>query len=447
AAAALAIDAALARCLPADRDRDVAARYRPMAVADARACLAPLSLDAVFAATHTAMPARVSIVAPLLHAGVADLLRTRSVADWQAWLRVRCIDRAAPLLDADLRRRHQRFYGRALRGERRAAPVWKQVLAAIDRDLGEAMAECYVARHVAADTRSVVQALFERLRAALRARVLRADWLSDTGRARALAKVDTLRASLVAPTAWPDWRELLLTQGSFHRRLRAARAYALRQRLRGLTAAAAAAWTMPAHRVNARYDPHRNRIEVPAGILQSPLFDVHDTLARQYGAIGAVMAHEMSHALDDQGRLFDGDGRFGAAWPPSDDAAFAARAQRIVARFDGLPLIDGIALDGRLTLGENIADLAGLAIAWDAWQTAQDDDGALRQRDARDFFFAWARLWRQALTPDAARQRARFDHHAPAALRANVAAMALPAFDAAFAVQGSRDPGERLGVW
>ncbi len=473
---ALALDAELAQQRPAETQRDVAALHRPLPFDNARRAMVPLSIDGCLAAAGMEPPPTLSLPAPAYHATVARLLASAPLAQWQAWLRVRVLDAAAAELPSTFRAWHHRFHGRALRGMRVQPLRWKQVLAAIDRAAPDAMAQLYVARHVSADTAPRMRALFESLRDALRARIAAADWLGSVARRSAIGKIDAMRARLVAPVRWPDWSEVDLGAAGFHASLRTLRAHALRRRLRTLHAGTSADtidaissqaddWSMPAHRVNARYDPQANCIEVPAGILQPPFFDPQASRASQYGAIGAVMAHEMSHGVDDQGRRFDADGRLGEGWPAEDVAGFDRRADAVAAWFDAMP--DGVGgwVDGRRTLGENLADITGLAVAWDAYRTdraegawdgqveAQESSGAMplapvdADADAQGVFIAWAAIWRQLLTPAEAQRRAALDHHAPAALRATVAPAALDGFWPAFDGRRSADARGVPRVW
>ncbi|MFC3129872.1 M13-type metalloendopeptidase [Coralloluteibacterium stylophorae] len=447
AAAALDLDAALAAALPSPRERDVAAFHQPLSWTDAARRLAPWRLAPCLAAAGVAPPARLSLAVPGFHARAAGLLRERPVEAWRAWLRARLLDLHARHLDADLRARYQRFHGRALRGRARP-PEWRQVLEDLDLDLGDALSELYVARAVDGGLRPRMQAVFDGLRTAFLARIDAARWLGERGRRHARAKIAGMRAALVAPECWPDWHGFDTGNDGYAGLLAEARRRARTRLLQRLAAGVGAAWDMPAHRVNARYDPARNRIVVPAALLQPPFLDGVDPAAL-YGGIGAVMAHEMTHALDDQGRRFDAAGRLAEdAWDASDRAAFDARLAALRAAFEGRGLGDGLRLDGALIAGELVADFGGLAIAHDALRAVLRAGGAgdaERAAADRRFFIAWAVLWRQCLSVEERRLRASVDPHPPAALRADAPARALPAFAAAFG--GDAGTGAGLGVW
>ncbi len=450
ARAAFDIDRALSSMLPSAPERDVMADYRLLGWEDAQAVLAPLSLQRGFVESQVSPPPRISIAAPDFHVGLALLLHERPVSHWRSWLYVRLLDLAAPDLDADMRRRHARFHGQGLRGLRCAAPLWKQVLSAIDRDASHAMAELYVRGLDVSAMRWPIRAIFERLREAMRGRLACAAWLGEAARAQSLAKIERMRADLVAPAEWPDWSQCATIAASYRLLLREVRTHAQRRLLKKLDAAGPGIWSMPAHHVNARYDPHRNRITVPAAILQPPFFAPDADHAANYGGIGAVMAHEMSHGFDDQGRRFDADGRLGAGWAVGDSEAFAGRAERVRACFDGLRHRGG-SVDGLRTLGENIADLTGLAVAWDALTADTGSrfggDAGAEAECARRFFIAWAVLWRQNLTPEEAILRNISDPHAPCTLRVNLPARSLPAFHIAFAAPPGAAMSPTPSVW
>ncbi|HEY0180202.1 MAG TPA: M13-type metalloendopeptidase, partial [Dokdonella sp.] len=433
--------------------RDVTLRRRRVAIAAAdRECpCAPWS--AFFAAHGVAPPATFSLAMPAFHAEVQRLLADAPAAAWRAYLRFHTVDDLAAWLGDDLAAAAQRFRGGVLRGRRRLPPRWKRVLDAMNACAGDALGELYLAQAWTRAGAEAAEALVARLRAAFRARIERLDWMSAATRARALAKLAAMRVKIGGPAPRRDRSPLATSPTDWLENLLAARAFARRRLVAKLAAPTDAdEWPMTPQTVNAGYDPLRNEIACPAAILQPPFFDADADAALNYGGIGAVLAHEMTHGYDDQGSRFGADGRFDDGWSADDRARFDARARRLVEHFDAAN-VHGQPVDGRLTLGENIADFGGLAIAFDALRAAlAERGGADPMLDGYDqhqrFFLSWATIWRQTLAPAEARTRLRVDPHAPAALRVNLAAADLPGFFDAFSVgAAARAAHERLGIW
>jgi putative endopeptidase len=385
------------------------------------------------------------------------MLSTSPPDAWRAYLRCRILDDAAAYLDEVFALQHHRFHDEALRGQKAMKPHWKRVLGAIDAHVGEAMGKLYVARNFPADAKRQVLAMVDRLRDALGSRLRKLPWMSDATREIALRKLAALHVKIGYPETWRDWSGLATADRSLFANVRAARAFDRQwhaQRIGKPTDGSL--WPMPAHAVNAGYDPQRNEIVFPAAILAPPFFDPDADLALNYGGIGAVMAHEMIHGYDDQGSRFGPDGRFENWWADEDRARFDALAARLVAQFDAMPAGGDGRVDGKLTLGENIADFGGLAVACDALRDALAVD---RRADPmidghtqmQRFFFGWATIWRQNLTPDEARFRRAFDVHAPSAARANAAAAALDAYAQAFGCEAGdpmrQPPEDRVAIW
>lgn len=445
--------------------RDIRLSHRRIRLDQADRLYPMLRLPALFERLECPSPTHLSMPIPTFHAAADTLLRTCPVDDWQAYLRFHTLDQQAPWLDDVSAAAHHRFHCTFLRGQTDMAPHWKRVLRAINAHVGEAMGELFAARTLSTEARRQLGALVVRLRDALGQRIARADWMSQATQSEALRKLAAVRIGIGGPAQSRDWSALQTSAHDWHGNLRAARAHKMRQAVTQLQQPVDPdAWSMLPQTVNARHDPQRNAILFPAAILQPPFFDVQADDALNFGGIGAVIAHEMTHGFDDQGSRFDAEGRLRNWWSAADRARFDARAKRLAARFDGLRPgphtgyadTDDIPVDGQLTVGENIADFGGLATACDALQLADasgtiDDpmhDGYSR---IQRFFLNWAVIWRQNLTPDERRLRLQADPHAPAPLRANAAAAELDSFTNAFGcVPGDgmwRDREDRAGLW
>lgn len=451
--------------------RDLGLNYRRISLDHADRQHPMFGWSAFFAAQGIAPPAYFSLAMPAFHATWNAMLRELPIAAWRAYLRFHTLDAAAVYLDDATAAAHHRFHGEFLRGQPTPEPRWKRVLRAIDANIGEAMGQLYVARTCPAAARQAVEQLAERLRAALQARIERLDWMSAPTKAEALRKLAAMRVKIGGPAHWRDWSRLATSTGGWYANILAARAHQQRWMLARLGQPVdRSTWPMLPQTVNAGYDPQRNEIVFPAAILQPPFFAADADAALNFGGIGAVIAHEMTHAFDDQGSRFDADGRLANWWSALDRSCFEAAAQRLVDQFgsssDGAGATATAAacsehgqhasVDGRLTLSENIADFGGLAIASDALQAqlaAADEPDPMHDgySQTQRFFLNWAVIWRQNLTPDERRLRLRTDPHAPAALRANAAAANLAAYAAAFGCAPGdrmwRAAVDRIGLW
>jgi len=453
----LAFETALAAASTSRRElaRDIAARFRPVDLAAADRTMTRFAWSDFFRSLGIVPPARFSLAMPDFHAAVDALLASTPPAIWRAYLAFHTIDCAAPFLGRQLEQQHHDFHRRTLRGQKTAAPRWRRIIETIDAHVGEAMGRLYVARCCSIESKRQVEAIAENLRAAMRTRLEAIDWMTEPTRRAALRKLSALRFRIGHPDRWRDLSGLVTDPRSLYANVLAARRFEQHDRIARIGRRVdLTRWTMAPQTVNARYDPQRNEVVFPAAMLAPPFFDPDADAALNYGAIGAVVAHELTHAFDDQGSRFDASGRFENWWTEQDRARFDALADRMRAHFDAMPEIGGERIDGRLTLGENIADFGGLAIAFDALAraTARAADPMIDGfTQARRFFFGWATIWRQNLTLGEVSFRLRHDRHAPASIRANAAAVNLDGYRRVFrrADGGAMniESGNGVSVW
>lgn len=348
--------------------RDIGQRYRRVALDEADRQHPMFVWSTFFAAQGIASPPYFSLAMPSFHATVDAMLREVLDAVWRAYLRFHTIDQMAVHLDDATVALHHRFHGELLRGQRVLTPRRKRVLRAIDANIGEAMGQLHVARTFPPGAKHGAEVLVDRLRAALRIRIERLDWMGPQTRTHALRKLAAMRVKIGFPGHWHDWSGLDTSARNWCANIPSARALNHRWMLAKLGKPVdQLEWPMLPQTVNAGYDPQRNEIVFPAAILQPPFFDPDADDALNFGGIGVVIAHEMPRAFDDQGSRFGADGRFENWWSDADRARFEANAQRLIEQIDSLPGTEE-RVDGRLTLSENIADLGGLAIAHDVLQ-------------------------------------------------------------------------------
>ena len=414
--------------------------------------------------------------------GAASLWESTDLATLKEWLSASIIDARASLLSADFVEENFDFHGRTLSGTQELRPRWKRALSLIESYLGDAMGRAWVARHFPPDAKEAMDALVQRLLDAYGESIRGLDWMSEDTKVKALAKLATFNPKIGYPVKWRDYSTLHLdSSATLVDNVRAANAHATDREWAKLGGPVDRdEWYMTPQTVNAYYNPTQNEIVFPAAILQPPFFDAQADDAVNFGAIGAVIGHEIGHGFDDQGSRYDGKGNLSNWWTEEDRAAFEERTHALIGQYDVLtPSVllptegdEAVADDseggterslphvnGALTIGENIGDLGGMTIAWKAWVAALAEQGLTPRTapvideitGAQRFFFSWARAWRTATRPQFARQMLAVDPHSPAEFRCNQVLRNLDAFAQTFDVKPGDgmwlDPAERVTIW
>ena len=435
--------------------RDAELFYNPVGLAEADALTPNFPWTAFFESQGVAAPEMFSLAMPEFHAEVDAMLADVPVETWKAYLRFHGVDAASPYLSSEFVQANYDFYGRILRGQQEIEPEWKRALGTINRQVGEALGQIYVDVAFPAESKQRMEELVDNLSEALKARLEDLDWMGDETKARAMEKWATFDPKIGYPDKWRDWSGLETSRDSYIGNVLAANAFNYRWNLDKIGQPVdPTEWFMPPQTVNAYYNPQRNEIVFPAAILQPPFFDPEADDALNYGGIGAVIGHEMIHGYDDQGSRFDPQGNFENWWTEQDASGFSELTGRLVEQFNAYEAAPGQFVDGKLTLGENIADLGGLAVAYDALQRAREGkedpmiDGL--SQDQR-FYLNWATVWRRNFTDEELKVRLATDPHAPAGFRAAGAPSNLPAFAAAFECKAGdpmvRDGDDRIDIW
>jgi putative endopeptidase len=356
------------------------------------------------------------------------------LADWKAYLRWCVLDDAAPLLTTAFADEDFSFQ-RLLTGAQVMQPRWKRSLALTDRDLGDILGREYVKRYFPPAARERALKMVRNLEAALGDRIEALEWMGPETRRRALDKLHAFEERIGYPDQWREYPGLEIGESVYANHLSAQDVEARRNIDKLGKPVDRGEWRMTAPTVNAFYMSSLNSINFPAGILQPPFFDPSWDDAVNYGAIGAVIGHEMTHGFDDRGRQFDAQGNLDDWWTAEDAARYKERADKVVAQFNHYTVLDTLHLNGRLTLGENIADLGGLAVAYAALQKALagKSPGTIDgfTSDQR-FFLSWARVWRTLQRDEALRTQVLTNPHSPAMWRVNGPLSNLPQFAKAF---------------
>ena len=384
------------------------------------------------------------------------LMSTLTEQQMRDYLAGEVITRATSYLSDEMYMTSFDFYGRMLSGQKEPRPRWKRAQGLPNGLLGEAVGELYVERYFNQDSKDKMMKLITNLRKSLAAHIASLTWMSDTTKVNALVKLNSFTVKIGYPDKWRDYSGLQVDPDkSLYENIKAATIYETRRNLnKHGKPVDKDEWGMTPQTVNAYYNPTTNEICFPAAILQPPFFDVNADDATNYGAIGVVIGHEMTHGFDDQGRMFDQAGNMVDWWTEGDAARFQAAAEKLAAQFDQIVLVKDLHANGHLTLGENIADQGGLRIAYDAFrQTQQFKDGKLMDgfTPAQRFYLSYGRIWAENATEEAIFQQTKSDPHSIGRYRVNATLRNIDTFFEAFGIKkGDKlwlDPADRAIIW
>ena len=384
------------------------------------------------------------------------MLTEESPANWRAYLRFHTVDQAAPFLSDAFAEENFNFYSKTLRGQKEMQPRWKRTLSTLNGMAGEAFGQVYVAKTFPPESKARMETLVANLSAALKTRIENLEWMGDETKKKALEKWASFTPKIGYPDKWRDWSGLKTSRSSYLDNVDAALTFNYRHELSKIGKPVdKTEWGMSPQTVNAYYNPQQNEIVFPAAILQPPFFDPKADDALNYGGIGAVIGHEMIHGYDDQGSRFGATGNFENWWTDADKKGFEALTAKLVEQFDGYEAMPSMHVNGKLTLGENIADLGGLAVALDAMQRAQGADFKDPMIDGytqeQRFFMNWGTVWRRNFTPEELQVRLKTDSHAPANFRAIGAPSNMTHFATAFACKPGqpmvRGGDKQINIW
>ncbi|MGH3564733.1 MAG: M13 family metallopeptidase [Pseudonocardia sp.] len=377
------------------------------------------------------------------------------LADWKSYLRFTVVNTYAPVLGTAFADAAFEFHGKLLLGQEQQRPRWKRAVARVNEVLGEAVGKRYVERHFPPEAKQRIDTLVANLIAEFRTSIDELDWMSEPTKAEARDKLSTFAVKIGYPATWKDYSALEIRRDDLIGNLqRSAEVEFARELAKLGKPVDRNEWFATPQTVNAYYNPPMNEITFPAGILQPPFFDARADDAVNYGGIGAVIGHEISHGFDDQGRKFDGTGNLRDWWTPEDVTRFSERTARLVAQYGAYSPVEGGTVNGELTLGENIADLSGMAVAFKAYRRSLAGAPAPMldgfTGDQR-FFIGNAQVWRGKIRDDALRQQLLTDPHSPAQYRSNGVVTNLPGFYEAFDVAPTdklfRPAEERVALW
>ncbi len=386
---------------------------------------------------------------------IAAIYNETPIATLQAWQAFSTADSASPYLSKAFVDRSFAFHGKTLNGQPEQRPRWKRAVSAVGGSLGESLGKLYVAAYFTPQAKAQMEQLVSNLKVALHGRLERLTWMAPSTKAEALKKLDMMNVKVGYPNKWRDYSKLIIKKDDLYGNMERSIAFEWDYSLNKLKKPVdKAEWDMFPQTVNAYYSPVKNEIVFPAAILSPPFFDPQADLAVNYGAIGAVIGHEITHAFDDEGRESDETGQLRDWWTAQDAERFTVQAKKLGAQYSAFEPLPGAHINGELTMGENIADMGGVLIAYDAYHLALGGkpapviDGFTG--DQR-YFLAFAQIWRGKERDDALRNSLVTDPHSPSYFRANGAVRNSDAFYAAWNIKPGDKmyiaPEDRVRIW
>ena len=436
--------------------RDYQKNYNKLPYEDFKQIESPLDWDVYFESMGLAGLKELDAKQINFYKDMNKALRNTTVDEQKYYLAFNLLSAAAPYLSDDFVDADFEFYGKVMSGKQEQQPRWKRSLNTVNGALGEAVGEMYVEKYFPASSKEKMLTLVGNLQTALSERINGLEWMSDTTKAKAQEKLAAFTVKIGYPDKWRDYSDLEIKDDSYWANVRRSNIFDMAYQLADVDKPVdKSRWHMNPQTVNAYYNPTTNEICFPAAILQPPFFNPDADDAVNYGAIGVVIGHEMTHGFDDQGRNYDKDGNLIDWWTAEDAVRFKERADKLVDQYDQIIVIDTLHANGRFTLGENIADHGGLLVAHQAYlnslkgkETPAPIDGFTNEQR---FFLGYATLWGQNIRPEEIRRRTKIDPHSLGKWRVNAALRNIAPFYAAFDIKEGDPmfmaPADRVVIW
>ncbi|MEP6571935.1 MAG: M13 family metallopeptidase [Gemmatimonadota bacterium] len=446
AEAVLSLENALAQAsMTRVEQRNPDSTYHLLSIAEVRKLAPDINWNAYFTGIGIAPATEINVSQPRFLAAADSLLREAPVTTWKSYLRWHLLANSASALDARFDDESFRFNSGVLTGVTQQHPRWRRCLERTDRSLGEILGQAYVETHFTPEAKARALQMVKNVQAEFRSRLKALTWMSDATKQKAYAKLNAIVNKIGYPDKWRDYSALQITPGDFLHNTRQVAAFATARDLAKIGKPLdRSEWGMTPPTVNAYYSSSLNEIVFPAGIMQPPFFNPQADDAVNYGGMGAVIGHELTHGFDDQGRKFDARGNLSGWWSDADAAAFTSRADIVADQFDGYVAVDSLHVNGHLTLGENLADLGGLTIAYGAYRRSLEGKPEPEKLDGytgpQRFFLAWAQVWRNVARPEYTRLLVNTNPHAPAVFRIIGPLSNMPEFAEAFSCK----PGDTM---
>ncbi|HEY8928852.1 MAG TPA: M13 family metallopeptidase [Mucilaginibacter sp.] len=434
--------------------RDPQANYNKFAVADFQKQIPDIDLKQAFdlmgLKTDTILVGQ-----PGYYKGLDNLLKTQPIAVWKDKLAFGALDGAATALDKNFEAAHFDFYGKTLNGQKVQKERWKRIVARVDGGLGELLGQLYVAKYFPPEAKKRMLDLVNNLQNVYRDRIEKLDWMSPETKKQAIAKLNIVTKKIGYPDKWKNYDDVQISKDAYYNNLQAIAKHDYNENIKKVNKPVdRSEWSMTPPTVDAYYNPTFNEIVFPAGILQYPFFDKDADDAINYGAIGLVIGHELTHGFDDQGRQYDKDGNLKDWWTKDDAAKFKAKVQVVIDQYSKYTVLNNVHLNGSLTQGENLADCGGLAIAYQAFKNTPEGKSDTKidgfTPDQR-FFLSCAQVWRAKRSDEMTRMLVNVDPHSPPMYRVIGPVSNMPEFYKAFGVKTGdkmyREEKDRVKVW
>jgi len=400
--------------------RDPQTNYNKMSVTDLDKKMPVIGWKELLNNLHVTADS-VNLAQPGYYIKLNELLKTTPIATWQIYLRAHLLDNVAADLSHEFVAAHFEYYGTALNGQKLMKPRWERVYGTIDGNLGEALGELYVKKYFTPEAKKRIEELVNNLQKAFEARIKKLDWMSDSTKQKAIAKLYAFDKKVGYPDKWRDYSKVTIDRNNYFENILSCgkNQYDFEVNKIGKPVDQSE-WGMTPPTDNAYYNPTYNEIVFPAGILRFPMFDVESDDALNYGGIGMVIGHEMTHGFDDQGAQYDKEGNLRNWWTKEDYEKFKAKGEQVIALYNSFVVLDSLHVNGRLTQGENTADIGGIAISYDAFKLTKEGQDTTRidgyTPDQR-FFLSFAQTWRKKVTDAALIKQVNTDPHSPGLYR------------------------------
>jgi predicted metalloendopeptidase len=424
--------------------RDARKRYNPTSISDLSKLTPSINWSAYFAGIGVKNMDTVNVSEPNYFIALENVLKTTSIDQWKNYLRWSLIDRFSNRLTMDMERMNWNFSEKILSGSKKMRPLNDRALQTVNRTVGEALGKLYVDEKFPPEAKEKAAKMVQNLKLAYLNRIKNLSWMSEETKEKAYEKVNKMNVKIGYPDKWRDYSAMVTKSpkegGTYASNMLEVSKWAYYDNLKDLGQPVdKTRWGMSPQTVNAYFSPTFNEIVFPAAILQAPFYDYQADDAVNYGGIGAVIGHEISHGFDDSGARFDADGNLKNWWQPSDLENFTVLGKKLASQYDALEALPGVFVNGTFTLGENIGDLGGVNAAFDAMKLSFNESGAPAKIDGytaeQRFFMSWATVWRSKAREDATRNLIKTDPHSPGNFRAYVPLLNIEEFYKAFSIK------------
>lgn len=440
--------------------RDARKTYNPMSISQLQNTTPGINWNKFFGEIGATELDTVIVRQPKYMASLQSMLSVSNLSDWKEYLRWTLFNDAAGTLTTDIERANWEFYSKTLRGAKEQLPRNERALATINGTVGEALGKLYVEKHFPAEAKKKAEEMIQNVVKAFETRIDNLTWMSDSTKIKAKEKLNTTTIKVGYPDEWKDYSNLVVKSpedgGSYFQNILEVTKWNVEEDMAKLGQPVdKSEWFMAPQIVNAYYNPSYNEIVFPAAILQPPFYDYKADAAVNYGGIGAVIGHEISHGFDDSGSRFDADGNLNNWWTEKDLEQFELLGGKLADQYSAIEVLDSVYINGKFTLGENIGDLGGVNAAYDGLQIHLKEHGNPGKIDGftpeQRFFLSWATVWRTKMREEALRNRIKTDPHSPGEYRAYVPLQNIDAFYEAFDIQEGDPmyvkPEERVKIW